>query len=58
MNVTKYVACVLLVVMVILSITDSQFIITKRRRFPGERRLGAANYGQYTYGKRGFKHIS
>nr|XP_045581122.1 uncharacterized protein LOC123744946 [Procambarus clarkii] len=34
-------------------VTSAQ-IITTRRRFPGQRRLGAANYGTHSYGKNGF----
>ncbi|KAK7072365.1 hypothetical protein SK128_006857 [Halocaridina rubra] len=54
---------VLLVSLVLLgligmTLAAPQFIITERRKFPGERRIGAAHYGQYTFGRRGFKHIT
>lgn len=30
-------------------------VVTRRRNFPGERRLGSINYGQYRFGKRGYQ---
>jgi len=44
-----------LVVSLILAASTSARVVRQRRRFPGERRLGPTNYGQYFFGARGYE---
>ncbi|XP_063611526.1 uncharacterized protein LOC134785165 [Penaeus indicus] len=55
-GVMKIIFLVLMLVSLLFLAADAapQLVITRRRHFPGERRLGSTNYGQYSFGKRGY----
>jgi len=50
----KVVLLVCLMVAVCLLGSSSAQVITTKRQFPGQRRLGQTNYGTHSFGSRGY----
>ncbi|KAF2356619.1 hypothetical protein FHG87_012624 [Trinorchestia longiramus] len=46
----------LLLALMMTATLSTSFLVRQRRRFPGERRLGATNYGFHFFGRNGYEN--